>query len=242
MPRTCLSGESIRLAQPEITCTLQGSRCHLGPKRLDGFARRRPGSALYEVVLRRPLIQEENMGTKVRDVMSSRPRCVSPDTPVSEAAELMESEDVGALPVLDGDELAGMITDRDIVIRAVAKGKDPRGIPCERCPLARLSRCAATRTSRRPSNSWRVTRFGGYPSWTTGIASSACLRRRTSPRGLERRQWAKWWKRFRSRLKVPDSKFPARTMRISPARMRPLSAASEAQTTTPSPTPSGNAP
>lgn len=69
------------------------------------------------------------MRTKVRDVMSNRPRCVSPDTPVSEAAELMASEDVGALPVLDGDQLAGMITDRDIVIRAVARGKDPRGMP-----------------------------------------------------------------------------------------------------------------
>jgi CBS domain-containing protein len=69
------------------------------------------------------------MGTKVRDVMSSRPRCVSPDTTVTEAAELMESEDVGSLPVLDGDELAGMITDRDIVLRAVARGKDPRGMP-----------------------------------------------------------------------------------------------------------------
>jgi CBS domain-containing protein len=69
------------------------------------------------------------MGTKVQDVMSRRPRCVSPETPISEAAELMESEDVGALPVLDGDELAGMITDRDIVIRAVARGKDPRGMP-----------------------------------------------------------------------------------------------------------------
>jgi CBS domain-containing protein len=69
------------------------------------------------------------MGTKVRDVMTTRPRCVSPDTPVTEAAELMESEDVGALPVLEGDELAGMITDRDIVIRAIARGKDPRGMP-----------------------------------------------------------------------------------------------------------------
>jgi CBS domain-containing protein len=69
------------------------------------------------------------MGTKVREVMTNRPRCVSPDTLVSEAAELMESEDVGALPVLEGDELVGMITDRDIVIRAVAKGKDPRGMP-----------------------------------------------------------------------------------------------------------------
>ncbi|HET6682390.1 MAG TPA: CBS domain-containing protein, partial [Gaiella sp.] len=35
----------------------------------------------------------------------------------------------GSLPILEGEQLAGMITDRDIVIRAVAKGKDPRGMP-----------------------------------------------------------------------------------------------------------------
>ena len=69
------------------------------------------------------------MGTKVREVMSDRPRCISPDTTVAEAAQLMESEDVGALPVLEGEELAGMVTDRDIVVRAVARGKDPRGMP-----------------------------------------------------------------------------------------------------------------
>lgn len=69
------------------------------------------------------------MRTKVREVMTDRPRGVSPETPLSQAAELMEAEDVGALPVLDGEHLAGMITDRDIVVRAVAKGKDPRGMP-----------------------------------------------------------------------------------------------------------------
>lgn len=69
------------------------------------------------------------MGTKVREVMTDRPRCVTLETPISEVAELMESEDVGSLPVLEGEELAGMVTDRDIVIRAIAKGKDPRGMP-----------------------------------------------------------------------------------------------------------------
>jgi CBS domain-containing protein len=69
------------------------------------------------------------MGTKVREDMTERPRCVTLETPISEAAELMESEDVGSLPVLEDDQLAGMVTDRDIVIRAVAKGKDPRGMP-----------------------------------------------------------------------------------------------------------------
>ncbi len=69
------------------------------------------------------------MGTKVEEVMTSRPRAVSPETPVAEAAQLMESEDVGALPILEGEQLAGMVTDRDIVVRAIAKGKDPRGMP-----------------------------------------------------------------------------------------------------------------
>jgi CBS domain-containing protein len=67
------------------------------------------------------------MGTKVREVMTDRPRCVSPETPVSEAARLMESEDVGSLPILEGDRLAGMVTDRDIVIRAVAPETSRRG-------------------------------------------------------------------------------------------------------------------
>jgi CBS domain-containing protein len=69
------------------------------------------------------------MATKVREVMTTRPRYVTPDTPVTQAAEVMESDDIGALPVVDGDQLTGMITDRDIVIRAIAKGKDPRGMP-----------------------------------------------------------------------------------------------------------------
>jgi CBS domain-containing protein len=69
------------------------------------------------------------MGPKVREHMTDRPRCVTPETPVSEAAELMASEDVGSLPILDGDELIGVVTDRDIVIRAVAKKKNPQGMP-----------------------------------------------------------------------------------------------------------------
>ena len=69
------------------------------------------------------------MGPKVHEHMTERPRCVTPETTVSEAAELMASEDVGSLPILDGDKLAGVITDRDIVIRAVATKKNPHGMP-----------------------------------------------------------------------------------------------------------------
>ena len=68
-------------------------------------------------------------GTKVHEVMTDRPRCVTAETTVSEAARLMKSEDVGSLPVLDGEKLTGIVTDRDIVLQAVAEGKDPSGMP-----------------------------------------------------------------------------------------------------------------
>jgi len=69
------------------------------------------------------------MVVNVRDVMTARPRCAAPDTPLSQVAQLMGTQDVGAIPILDGDRLVGMITDRDIVVRAVAEEKDPRGMP-----------------------------------------------------------------------------------------------------------------
>jgi CBS domain-containing protein len=69
------------------------------------------------------------MGTKVKDVMTERPRAVTPQTPLSEVAELMDTDDVGAVPVVDGDRLVGIVTDRDIVVRAIAKGKSPLGMP-----------------------------------------------------------------------------------------------------------------
>jgi CBS domain-containing protein len=69
------------------------------------------------------------MATKVREVMTPRPRCAAGSTPLSQVAELMAAEDVGAIPVVEGEMLVGMVTDRDIVVRAIAQGKDPRGMP-----------------------------------------------------------------------------------------------------------------
>jgi CBS domain-containing protein len=69
------------------------------------------------------------MGTKVGDVMTTRPRAVTPGTPLNEVAQLMQADDVGAVPLVEGDRLVGIVTDRDIVVRAIAKDKDPRGMP-----------------------------------------------------------------------------------------------------------------
>lgn len=50
---------------------------------------------------------------------------VSSDTPISEVARMMEKDDIGAVPVGKDDRLVGMITDRDIALRVVGKGKNP---------------------------------------------------------------------------------------------------------------------
>jgi CBS domain-containing protein len=62
----------------------------------------------------------------VKEVMTSGVECISPDATLREAAQKMKEFDVGLLPVCgDDDRLAGMITDRDITLRAVADGLDP---------------------------------------------------------------------------------------------------------------------
>lgn len=66
---------------------------------------------------------------KIRDIMTSNVRCIGPDTSLKEAATIMGDLDVGALPICDHDRLAGMLTDRDITLKAVARGCDPQTTP-----------------------------------------------------------------------------------------------------------------
>jgi CBS domain-containing protein len=58
----------------------------------------------------------------VKDAMSTSPRTIEADTSIQEAAKLLRDENVGSLPIVDGDRLTGIVTDRDIVIKAVADG------------------------------------------------------------------------------------------------------------------------
>jgi CBS domain-containing protein len=58
--------------------------------------------------------------------MSPNVHLADPDMPICDAAAMMASNDIGVLPVGENDRLVGVITDRDIAIRAVAVGKDPR--------------------------------------------------------------------------------------------------------------------
>ena len=64
---------------------------------------------------------------RIQDIMTKDPSCVTADATVREAAQVMSREDVGMVPVIDGQSnkrLVGVVTDRDIAIRCVAEGKD----------------------------------------------------------------------------------------------------------------------
>lgn len=62
---------------------------------------------------------------KIRDCMSTGVQIANPDETIETAARMMANIDVGAIPVGEDDRLVGMITDRDIAIRAVAEGLGP---------------------------------------------------------------------------------------------------------------------
>jgi CBS domain-containing protein len=61
---------------------------------------------------------------KVKEMMHTGVEWAAPDAPVTTLAQKMLRHDIGAIPVGENDRLIGMVTDRDITVRAVAKGKD----------------------------------------------------------------------------------------------------------------------
>ena len=65
---------------------------------------------------------------KVSEIMTTNVECVTPETTVTELADKMKSLDVGFLAVCEKDRIAGTVTDRDIVIRAIAGGRDLKSI------------------------------------------------------------------------------------------------------------------
>lgn len=65
------------------------------------------------------------MAKKIREVMTTNPRTVEPTTPIVDAARMMRDEDVGPIPIVENNQCAGILTDRDIVLRVVAEGRDP---------------------------------------------------------------------------------------------------------------------
>ena len=68
------------------------------------------------------------MSQSIRDVMTSKPCTIDADKSVAYAAKMMRDEDVGLAPIVEGDKLIGMLTDRDIAVRVAAQGRDPEQV------------------------------------------------------------------------------------------------------------------
>lgn len=64
----------------------------------------------------------------VRDIMTHAPSCCAPETRLDVVAKMMLNRDCGSIPVCNGDRVVGVITDRDITCRAVAKGMTPMAV------------------------------------------------------------------------------------------------------------------
>ncbi len=94
-----------------------------------------PGGTVSDPDFRRPaaLTGGGNTGApgpekppvQVHEVMTRNVEVLRPDNTLEEAAQKMKHFDIGPLPVCEGDQLVGMITDRDIIVRSVARGEDP---------------------------------------------------------------------------------------------------------------------
>jgi CBS domain-containing protein len=65
------------------------------------------------------------MAQTVRDVMTANPRTLKASDTIARAAQMMRDEDIGTIIVTQGEQIRGVITDRDIVVRAIADGADP---------------------------------------------------------------------------------------------------------------------
>src|SRR5438093_10382349 len=68
------------------------------------------------------------MAKSVREAMTSNPCTIDAGKPVAYAARMMRDEDVGIAPIVEGDRLVGVLTDRDVAVRVVAEGLDPERV------------------------------------------------------------------------------------------------------------------
>jgi CBS domain-containing protein len=78
---------------------------------------------------------------KVKEIQTRDPEVISPEAMICEAAQRMAEQDIGMLPVCDGERLVGAVTDRDLVIRGLAKGYDPLSTKVKDVMTPRICYC-----------------------------------------------------------------------------------------------------
>ncbi len=151
------------------------------------FGRHRGCSPYEGAHVRKPI---RRCSMQVREIMTLNPFCCTADTALEDVAKAMVEHDCGEIPIVRNSRdrtLIGVVTDRDIVCRLVANGRNPRGRsrPNPAC-RRRSSPSARRRPSRSARGSWKRARFGACPSsMAAGCAVESSLRPTspTTPRG-----------------------------------------------------------
>jgi CBS domain-containing protein len=85
--------------------------------------------------------QEKGVFMLVRDIMHSGVKVINHKLTVEQAAKMMAENDIGSIPVEKNDKLIGMITDRDITIRVIATGKNPKVTKVSECMTEGINYC-----------------------------------------------------------------------------------------------------
>ncbi|MGH8125667.1 MAG: CBS domain-containing protein [Rhodanobacteraceae bacterium] len=82
----------------------------------------------------------------IKDIMTMNPICCRPNASLRDVAQVMRDEDVGEVPIVEADgatKLVGVVTDRDIVVRAIAAGREPSKLTARDCMTAPAITCSA---------------------------------------------------------------------------------------------------
>lgn len=123
---------------------------------------------------------------QLRNIMTKDVEVIRPETCVTQAVQKMRSLGVGALPVCEGERLVGIVTDRDITIRATAYGHDPDTTPVRRYMSSDLICCFEDQDIKEAEELMRQRRVHGLPILTrerqiVGIVALDDLANRTLP-------------------------------------------------------------
>jgi CBS domain-containing protein len=112
----------------------------------------------------------------LRELMTVSIEDISADATLTQAAEKMKLLDIGAIPVRQNDRLVGMITDRDIAVRAVAEGRDPTKVPVREVMSRDICFCYEDESVESAAKLMEQKQIAGCRSSTAAIAPSASRR------------------------------------------------------------------
>jgi CBS domain-containing protein len=113
---------------------------------------------------------------QLKDIMSREVEVIHPNATIAEAAQQMEAFDVGPLPVCDRERLVGMLTDRDITVRATAAGRDPRMTPVRDVMTSEVLYCIEDQDAEEAATLMGIGRSAACPCSTVITGSSASSR------------------------------------------------------------------